>query len=688
MVRPVQIQPAAAEIYLDCNATTPVLPEVAATVDHVMADIFGNPSSSHITGLKARYILDTTRRLGKLALGIGAGELLFTSGATEGIQTAVLSALVAAQALPAERRQYLLYGATEHKAVPQALAHWNQILGLNAELKAIPVDSRGQLSHSFIAEHVASAAMICTMAVNNETGVWQDIDALDELIRTHHQQVPWLVDGVQALGKRDIELGATSIDYAVFSGHKLYAPKGIGCLYVAAKAPFTPLIIGGGQESGRRSGTENLPGIAALHAVFEMLLDEDSVLRQSAAMYQYRDQLAAALKAAFPNIVFNHDFATSVPTTLNFAVKGVSSRDIMDVFDAANIRVSGGSACSSKTVGSFVLDAMGLPRWQSEAAVRLSFGPATSAAVIDQACTRIRAAAKALEASCLVPQTSRAPSDSDLDGMVQWRFGASCTYLVIAREQRELAIIDPQPAFAERIENLVRCRDYQVKAVISSGTQIDADAPAGLLSELFQAPYLQPSRAPTQQITVGERELYWFPTPPHGVIAVAALEQPQRVDYVCGAAQTATRLMLQQHGLQIDTAAILPSQDEDTLLSLRWCDVEGRCQPRIDLDLGLDDKREMLQHADTLVLDVREQHEHGLTDLPMAAEVMNVPLSQLVQFIVEQRSRYEHRPIVCLCRSGQRSAAAAQALSRHGFTQVKHLYGGLALYQNQQLSQA
>ena len=383
MVTPVQIRPKADEIYLDCNATTPVLPQIAQSVSHTMEQVFGNPSSSHITGLQARYILDNARRLGREVIGAPRGELVFTSGATEGIQTAVLSALIAAKQAGASGGKWLLYGATEHKAVPQALAHWNSLLGTQAELKAIPVDRNGLLDLDFIEAHAPDALMICTMAVNNETGVRQDLAKLEHVIRRCAPQVPWMVDCVQMLGKGELKLAETSIDYAPFSGHKLYGPKGIGFLYVREQRPFTPLIIGGGQEQGLRSGTENLPGIAALHTLFELLLDQQQqVFKPLATLQGYREQLLAALREAFPTLELNHALEYSVPTTLNFSVRGVPSRDIMDVFDAANIRVSSGSACSSKVTRSFVLDAMGLADWRSQSAVRLSFGPATEQQVI------------------------------------------------------------------------------------------------------------------------------------------------------------------------------------------------------------------------------------------------------------------------------------------------------------------
>ena len=167
-------------IYLDANATTQVLPQAAAAALSTMETLFGNPSSSHITGLQAKQIMDKTRQQANVITGAGEGKIIFTSGATEGIQTAILSALLHAKktlskATNKTKDYSLLYGATEHKAVPESLKHWNEILEINAEVKAIPVDAMGQLDMDFIAKEAPDALIICTMAVNNETGVYQDI---------------------------------------------------------------------------------------------------------------------------------------------------------------------------------------------------------------------------------------------------------------------------------------------------------------------------------------------------------------------------------------------------------------------------------------------------------------------------------------------------------------------------------
>lgn len=387
------------EIYLDANATTAVFPPAQQAALAVMAEGFGNPSSTHASGLKARAILEQVRASARRVLDVPTGELFFTSGATEGIQTSVLSALCELRRrrdAGASAAQALLYGATEHKAVPQALHHWNRLLGLDLPIRSIPVDRSGRHDLAWLRAQAAAAGLVCTMAANNETGVISELDAIAEILRD--SQALWLVDGVQALGKLPLKLAERGIDYAPFSGHKFYAPKGIGLLYVRAGAPFTPLLTGGGQEGGRRGGTENIAGIAALGAVLRAM-EGGAVFQAPQALAAHRAQLVEALREAFPGLVFNADGALSLPTTLNFAVRGVSSKLLLDLFDAAGLRVSAGSACSAaRAEPSYVLQAMGLEPWQTQAAVRLSFGALDSAEFIAAACAQLRRCGEVLGA--------------------------------------------------------------------------------------------------------------------------------------------------------------------------------------------------------------------------------------------------------------------------------------------------
>jgi len=379
-------------IYLDSNATTHVLPAAIAAATRAMAEQFGNPSSSHSTGIAAKALLDQVRATAAEVIGAGDGQVVFTSGATEGIQTAVLSALraiVQRRAKGLRVGNLLVYGATEHKAVPQALAHWNEVLGLGLELRALPVNAEGQHDLYRLAAWLPNTALVCTMAANNETGVVTDLAAIGQLLKGINSRTLWLVDCVQALGKLPLDLQSTQIDYATFSGHKLYAPKGTGLLYVRRGAPFTPLMAGGGQEDGMRAGTENMPGIAALGAVLGALRSGDTFASPK-VLRGYRDQLVRSLRSAFPTIEFNAPLAHCLPTTLNFSVPGLPAKTLLDVFDAAGLRVSAGSACSAaSSVPSYVLEAMGLPDCRTSAAVRLSMGPLVRPELVEAACLAI-----------------------------------------------------------------------------------------------------------------------------------------------------------------------------------------------------------------------------------------------------------------------------------------------------------
>jgi len=404
------------EIYLDTNATSPVLPAAAAAAMAAMQGGFGNPSSSHATGLRARALRESVRASAARVVGAGEGRLMFNSGATEGIQTAVLSALCAVR----ERRargeacgDIVLIGATEHKAIPESLAHWNRLLGTDLELRMLPVDGDGRHRLDVLRALAPRAALVCTMAANNETGVVSDLRGIEAVLRDAGSDALWLVDCVQALGKLPLDLAASRIDYAPFSGHKLYAPKGIGMLYVRRGAPYTPLMCGGGQEDGQRSGTENMAGIAALGAVFSAL-ERGDTFRDGAALLACRARLVAALEAALPGIVFNAPLALALPTTINFSVSDVASATLLDLFDAAGMRVSAGSACSAGKAGSsYVLDAMGVPAWRSAAAVRLSFGALLDDASLDLACERIARCGAALAAP--MPVTGAEPA---IDGAI------------------------------------------------------------------------------------------------------------------------------------------------------------------------------------------------------------------------------------------------------------------------------
>ena len=514
------------EIYLDANATTPVLPQARQAALAAMADDFGNPSSIHSTGLRARSLIDDVRARARRVLGAPTGRLLFTSGATEGIQTAVLSALVAlrdrrdrGEAIPA----LLLYGATEHKAVPESLRHWNTLLELGLQIQAIPVGSDGRHDLAWLRDRAPLAGLVCTMAANNETGVVSDLDGIAQTLAA--SPALWLVDGVQALGKLPLRLAERRIDYAPFSGHKLYAPKGIGLLYVRDGAPFTPLMAGGGQEAAQRSGTENMTGVAALGAVLAAL-EDGGTFRDGATLQAWRDRLAQALLEAFPTLVFNAPPALCLPTTLNFSVPGLASKLLLDLFDAADVRVSGGSACSAaKAQPSYVLEAMGLPAWQTASAVRLSFGPAADDDFIAQACERIRACGHSLRECCLVPSQPRTLA---ADGLTRFIVDGACCYLLADAASRRCVVIDPLPELSVRLADLLRCQGYTLAAVLDTHSHGDHASSAGelraaLADQMDDAGTLEPLGWPqdAREIALGALSLTRLSIPGHTLDSTA-----------------------------------------------------------------------------------------------------------------------------------------------------------------------
>ncbi|UGQ46676.1 aminotransferase class V-fold PLP-dependent enzyme [Massilia endophytica] len=635
------------EIYLDGNATSAVLPAAMQAAVDAMCERYGNPSSTHSTGIRAKALLDGVRSRATRLLGAGKGRLMFNSGATEGIQTAVLSALCALREKRAAGEaigSLLVYGATEHKAVPESLAHWNRLLGLNLTLARLPVGADGRHDLAALRTMAGDAAFVCTMAANNETGVVSDLEGIAAALEG--SRALWMVDCVQALGKLELNLAATRIDYAPFSGHKLYAPKGIGMLYVREGAPYTPLIMGGGQEAGQRSGTENMAGIAALGAVLEAL-EDGATFRPHAELAQFRDRVAASLEKAFPGIVFNTPFAIALPTTINFSVPGLSSKELLDVFDAAAVRVSAGSACSAaKAAPSYVLDAMGLPEWRSSSAVRLSFGPLADEAMIAEACERIARCGEAL-------RTGAAP----LDGVMQLTANGAHTWLVFDAASRQCAVIDSQPELSQRIDTMLKARSYTLAAQLATHGE-----------------------APSQDVQLGCSTLRRVPL------------DAQRSIYLLGDSARVRHAFIGNAAPREAT----PWVSADTLL----CPGSEDCQPcctslraeahrareashlaGVELDGAALDAL-LRQHPDALLIDVREACEHAADSAgPGGRPAVNVPLSRLASAAAEWMAHGEQPPLVFFCRSGKRSEKAVQCLRRLGYGAAWHLKGGLALAQ-------
>ena len=688
------------DIYLDANATSPVLPAAASAALETMQVCFGNPSSSHATGLRAKAILDAARTRARRVLGAGAGRVLFTSGATEGIQTAVLSALCAIRerrAAGEECGDLLIYGATEHKAVPESLAHWNRLLGTGLTLCALPVDGAGRHRLDLLRDLAPRAALVCTMAANNETGTVSDLDGIAAVLAGRAPRAFWMVDCVQALGKLPLDLANSRIDYAPFSGHKLYAPKGIGMLYVREGTPYTPLIIGGGQESGQRSGTENMAGIAALGAVLEAL-EEGGTFRGHAELAAMRDRVAASLVDAFPGIVFNTPFELALPTTLNFAVPDMASKELLDLFDAAGMRVSAGSACSAaKAAPSYVLEAMALPAWRASGAVRLSFGPLATGEFIDEACARIRRCGQAARRPAL--------ASSSLSGERRGLLQVSCEgrhgWILFNLEAGACVAIDPPAGMAARMAAQIRASHLRTLAVLGTDGGADGDARAVLRAALgldagepgalgwpreggvvtLADGSAAPALALGDEVLVrladrdGRGAAYLLGRAQDGRLEAAAV----RLAFVGGIAMDGADA--QELARQIDGATVLCHGADvggapcTMLESARAGSAAGELRQLAPQQLDAF----LRSHEDALLVDVREACEleaGGMRLQGRAAQAL--PMSRLAEHL-GQLLAAPRRPLVFVCRSGNRSARVALCLQRLGHAEAWSLSGGLAL---------
>ncbi|KAB8045638.1 aminotransferase class V-fold PLP-dependent enzyme [Janthinobacterium rivuli] len=661
------------EIYLDSNATTCVLPAAVAAARQAMEQGYGNPSSTHATGLQAKAMMDGVRQRASRLLGVGDGRLMFNSGATEGIQTAVLSALCALR----ERRDagkrigsLLLYGATEHKAVPESLAHWNRLLGLNLEVRKLPVDAQGRHDLQALDALIGDAAMLCTMAANNETGVVSDLSAIAQLLQERGADAYWMVDCVQALGKLKLNLAATRIDYAPFSGHKLYAPKGIGMLYVRAGAPFTPLMMGGGQEAGLRSGTENMAGIAALGAVLAAL-DDGKTFRSHADLASFREQLVASLERAFPGIVFNMPFDLSMPTTLNFSVPGLSSKELLDLFDAARVRVSSGSACSAaKALPSYVLEAMHVPQWRASSAIRLSFGPLIDAATIAAACARIERCGAALRSSCLLP-SALAPSPQD--GVIQLSVDGQCTWLLSDAASASCVVIDPVAALVPRLAAFIRCQHLALRAIVH--TAPPADHGVARLALLQELAIEQVGRVDIDgELALGQQRLRRVECGASHVYLLG-----QRFAFIGSLAPEALTPLLEAALVTPDTVLCASGDDGGICGTLRAAREGEAAASELQLDAAALPAF-LRQHPDAILVDVREAYEHAACagTVCEGCEVRSVPLSRLAGQVAAWLQQPQ-RPLVFFCRSGNRSARAAACLRRLGHGAAWQLNGGMAM---------
>jgi len=360
-------------VYLDNNATTPILPEVFEAMRPFFGERFGNASSIHHHGQETRAAVEDARdAVGKL-LGCSAAEIIFTSGGTESDNLAI-AGLVA-------RGDHVVTSSIEHHAVLHACKHLQEI---GCEVTILPVDGHGLIDPSDLRRALRpNTKLISIMMANNETGVLQPVEEIGEIAA--EAGVLFHTDAVQAAAKVPIDVRRIGCHALSISGHKVHAPQGVGALYLKKGIRLQPLFYGGRHERSRRAGTENVPGIVGLGKAAELAkqsLDHGDDKRMAAM----RDRLEQGILAQVDEAGVNGEGASRVPNTSNIHFNHVEGESLVIALDLKGLAVSTGAACSSGAIEpSHVLLAMGLPPDQARASIRFSLGKQTTDQEIDTA---------------------------------------------------------------------------------------------------------------------------------------------------------------------------------------------------------------------------------------------------------------------------------------------------------------
>jgi cysteine desulfurase len=368
--------------YLDYAATAPVLPEVREAMLPYLDDRpgedrlpkWGNPSSIYATGREARKGVDEAREKLALAIGSAPEEIVFTGGGTEADNIAVKGIAWAQES----RGKHILLPKIEHHAVLDA-AEWLGTRGY--EIEFVPVDEAGTVQPDAVASHLRDdTILVCLMLANNEIGTIEPVAEAAAICR--ERGVITFTDAVQALGKIHVDVKALNVDLAAFSAHKIGGPKGTGALYVRRGVKVVPHTHGGGQERGRRSGTENPAGAVGFATAAEIVTSE--LETQAPRWQELRDRLLAGLNERIPDVRLNGHPTDRLPHNLNVSVRGIVGEDVLLMLDAQGICASTGSACQSGSVEpSYVLGACGIKREWAEGALRFTVGRDSTDADVD-----------------------------------------------------------------------------------------------------------------------------------------------------------------------------------------------------------------------------------------------------------------------------------------------------------------
>ena len=366
------------EAYFDNSATTRCYPEVAEIVVKTMTEDFGNPSAMHLKGVEAeKYVREAAQILAKI-LKVNEKEIIFTSGGTESNNLALFGGADANK----RSGNHIITTSVEHAAVGQPAERLEQ---MGYEVTIVPVDHRGVVQLEALEKSLRpDTILVSTMYVNNEVGAVMPVEEIAKLVHEKSPKALYHVDAIQAFGKYRIYPKKAGIDMLSVSSHKIHGPKGVGFLYINEKARIQPQILGGGQQAGMRSGTDNVPGIAGLGVAAKMVYtDFDKKIEH---MYQLKERLAEGF-LKLPDVRLNGmEIREGAPQILSASFLGVRSEVLLHTLEEKGIYVSAGSACSShKRKAAGTLSAMGMEAAQRESTLRFSFSEENTFEEVDYA---------------------------------------------------------------------------------------------------------------------------------------------------------------------------------------------------------------------------------------------------------------------------------------------------------------
>jgi cysteine desulfurase len=363
-------------VYLDHNATTPVHPAVVEAMTKVLREDFGNPSSVHHFGQRAKSAIDQARSSVASLIGADPSEVVFTSGGTESDNFAIRGA---AEALDATRRRHLIATTIEHEAVLNTL---KALARRGRPTTLLRVDGTGIVAPDALKEALTDdTALVSVMHANNEIGTIQPILELARI--AHDRGALFHTDAVQTAGKVTVDAKTLDVDLLSISAHKFYGPKGVGALWIRRGLRLLPVLTGGKHERSRRAGTENVAGIVGMGVAASLAAAK--IDEEADRMSALRDRLEEGVLSAVPGTTVNGARSPRVPNTTNISFDRIEAESLLIALDLEGVAVSTGSACSSGTLEpSHVLKAMGFPPHRTQNSIRFSLGAANTEADVDR----------------------------------------------------------------------------------------------------------------------------------------------------------------------------------------------------------------------------------------------------------------------------------------------------------------